>query len=212
MSRNARRILWTVSVLIVVTAAFALLLRSPVVVEADTAVFLDINKHYNSAVADGIAFLETFGLWVAFLGIGALLLYKRKRDIVLMVLLVLAFELLYVAVVKNLVDRPRPFEVLTGISYAYTPTGSSFPSDHTAGAFAIFTALGLRFRKGLVPLLLLAALIGFSRVYIGVHFPLDVVAGACIGIVIGLGIGGLDLTGLQARLSSWWRKDVDRAA
>jgi undecaprenyl-diphosphatase len=64
------------------------------------------------------------------------------------------------------------------------PTSASFPSGHTAAAFAFASAVGRDLPWAAVPLRGLAALVGYSRVHTGVHYPGDVIAGALIGAVI----------------------------
>jgi undecaprenyl-diphosphatase len=87
--------------------------------------------------------------------------------------------------VKAAVDRPRPFEripeadpLLGGI------VGSSFPSGHAATSAAGALALALIAPRAAPYLALLAGAIAFSRVYVGVHYPLDVVAGALVGFAV----------------------------
>jgi undecaprenyl-diphosphatase len=66
------------------------------------------------------------------------------------------------------------------------PTTASFPSGHATVAFACATALTLAVPRLALPFYALAALIAFSRVYVGVHYPGDIVAGALLGLVVGL--------------------------
>jgi undecaprenyl-diphosphatase len=61
----------------------------------------------------------------------------------------------------------------------------SFPSGHTAAAFVMVSILGSFYPVLLLPLVILASFIGISRVYLGVHYPSDVLAGAILGIVCG---------------------------
>ena len=61
------------------------------------------------------------------------------------------------------------------------PTSTSFPSGHSAAAFAFATGVGHVLPSAAVPLRALAALVAYSRVHTGVHYPGDVVAGALIG-------------------------------
>jgi undecaprenyl-diphosphatase len=87
--------------------------------------------------------------------------------------------------VKDLTDRTRPFEAHREIHPLYVVHSSSFPAGHASTAFA-----GAVFLSFVVPRLaplfvLLAALIGLSRVYVGVHYPTDVLAGALLGSVVG---------------------------
>lgn len=87
--------------------------------------------------------------------------------------------------VKDLVQRTRPFEAHPQIHPLYVVHSSSFPAGHAATAFAAATLLSFVAPR-LSPLFLgLAAAIGFSRVYVGVHYPGDVLAGAAIGVLVG---------------------------
>jgi undecaprenyl-diphosphatase len=69
-----------------------------------------------------------------------------------------------------------------------TPATYSFPSGHATVSFACATTLALAVPRLAVPLYALAVLISFSRVYVGVHFPLDVVAGAVLGVAIAIAL------------------------
>ena len=68
------------------------------------------------------------------------------------------------------------------------PHTSSFPSGHATVAFACATAIALAVPRLRWPVYLLAALIAFSRVYVGVHYPLDVLAGALLGVGLGFAV------------------------
>lgn len=108
---------------------------------------------------------------------------------------------------KPLVDRGRPPRDGHGLrAIVRLPDDPSFPSGHATQAFAAATCLAV-----LVPPLrpwpvVLAALIALSRVYLGVHFPSDVLAGALLGTAIGLGVAALARRavagGAQARRAS----------
>lgn len=80
-------------------------------------------------------------------------------------------------------QRPRPEAVTVG--RVRPPTSYSFPSGHTASAFAFATGVGLEMPSLLLPLLLSAGAVGCSRVYVRVHYPSDVIAGALLGVAIG---------------------------
>ena len=87
---------------------------------------------------------------------------------------------------KELTDRPRPFEVLAEADPLLGGTGgNSFPSGHASTSFAGAVVLAYLVRRAVPALLVLAALVAFSRVYVGVHYPLDVVAGALLGASVG---------------------------
>lgn len=91
---------------------------------------------------------------------------------------VLTLSQLVVQVLKRLVNRPRPFRVLDNIIVKYPPTCKySFPSGHTCAAFSLAFVLA-----GVIPALgtvfyTAASLVGISRVYLGAHYPSDVICG-----------------------------------
>lgn len=92
-----------------------------------------------------------------------------------------------VLALKNIVKRERPFKVLDNVYYKKdnSPTDEySFPSSHTATAFSMATSLTLRYTDK--PILIAgaftyAAIVSYGRIYLGVHYPSDVLAGAVIG-------------------------------
>ena len=83
----------------------------------------------------------------------------------------------------GLIARSRPYDCIRGLIPLITPpTDYSFPSGHTAASFAVGVLLFRKLPKRYgIPALVLAALIGFSRLYLGVHYPSDVLAGALLG-------------------------------
>jgi membrane-associated phospholipid phosphatase len=86
-------------------------------------------------------------------------------------------------VLKRVFDRPRPFEAYSDITKLTDGGGGSMPSGHTAAAFATATTLSITYPKWYVmaPAYTWASLVGYSRMYLGVHYPSDVVAGALLG-------------------------------
>lgn len=89
------------------------------------------------------------------------------------------------ALIKALVGRSRPPHEMGLQALVGLPGSPSFPSGHAMSAFAVAGAIALLAPRLRWPVLGLAALIGFSRVYLGVHFWLDVLAGAALGMAIG---------------------------
>jgi len=107
----------------------------------------------------------------------------------------LAWALAHVA--KAIADRPRPYEAMADtVLRQQHAHGTSFPSSHTAITLAVAIALvPFLARPVAVAGIAYAALTGWSRVYLGVHYPLDILGGAGIGMVaagvILLGLGML---------------------
>ena len=152
--------------------------------------FLDWLQQFHNPVLDALAvFLNYAGergeIWIAFTLL--LLLFRRTRKAgcamaTALVLYLVAGD----CILKPLFARPRPCDVNTAITILVKrPHGHSFPSGHTASAFAAAFALWLQNRKLGVPALVLAAFIAFTRLYLYVHFPTDVLGGLVLGIALG---------------------------
>jgi membrane-associated phospholipid phosphatase len=84
---------------------------------------------------------------------------------------------------KYLVNRERPFVTYPFIEQKMEAVSPSFPSGHSSAAFSVAASLTFAFPKWYVaaPAFLWAAGVGYSRMELGVHYPTDVLAGACIG-------------------------------
>ena len=159
------------------------------------AAFISLNEYHPFL-------LNVFFINYTFLGdgifalclIAALFFYYRKKQQGFALLYSFLISGLIVQLIKNLVDAPRPklfFEAgqylhfIDGVSLA---NNSSFPSGHTATAFAIATVMSLVTKDKTRQLLMLiaAVLVGYSRIYLAQHFLLDVLVGAVIGSTSGI--------------------------
>ena len=91
--------------------------------------------------------------------------------------------------VKRLIARPRPSlrHVPAIRRLSAQPATTSFPSGHAASAFAFAVGASSELPAARIPLLALASAVAYSRVYVGVHYPLDVVVGAAAGAGLGYG-------------------------
>ncbi|WP_293944896.1 MULTISPECIES: phosphatase PAP2 family protein [unclassified Sphingobacterium] len=95
--------------------------------------------------------------------------------------------------IKHLIKRSRPFKKYPNFISVRTASGYSFPSGHTSSAFATASALSRAYSKWYVvaPSLLWASSVGYSRMYLGVHYPTDVLAGAVLGAGSAFALDGL---------------------
>jgi undecaprenyl-diphosphatase len=104
---------------------------------------------------------------------------------------------------KKIINRDRPYETYPELVVAKSSSGSaSFPSGHTSASFTTATTLSLNFPKWyvIVPSYVWASAVGYSRIYLGVHYPSDVLAGAIIGS------GSAYLT---FKINKWLQKKYD---
>ena len=138
------------------------------------------------AVFPGISFLGAMGwIWIA-LGIVLVIVPKTRRaGIVLLVAIAIDLILVNMAM-KPLIARERPYVLDPDFQLIVPPENDySFPSGHTAISFAAASALFFARSRLWIPASVVAALIAFSRLYLYVHFPSDVLAGCLIGILCG---------------------------
>jgi membrane-associated phospholipid phosphatase len=126
--------------------------------------------------------LGTHGLvWLA-LGLAVALVYRRVQPFVLVLLAVTAADgLASLAKAAIREDRPDGSDALIAVPHSH-----SFPSGHTATATAAAVVLSSLVPKAAPLFAVLAAAIAYSRLYLGVHFPLDVLGGAAIGAATAL--------------------------
>ncbi len=156
-----------------------------------------IQNEFLNALMVGITTLGNGG--AAFIAIGLALLFTKKYRkgglavIVALLVMLLCNDLF----LKEFFARPRPFDLFEtnpekyafwSESYIYPglvgkPTSFSFPSGHTASAFAAAVALLWHNRKFGIPTIIFAGLMGFSRIYVEVHYCTDVIAGVISGTI-----------------------------
>ena len=146
-----------------------------------------LRTHWLTPIMQAVTFLGEAGwFWIALAAVLCCFRPTRRAAIAAAIALLLSL-LVNNLILKPLVDRTRPYEVLEGlVNLAPPPGDASFPSGHAGASFAASTAMAPHLRRRwAVCLLVLAGLIALSRLYIGVHFPTDVAAGVLIGVVLG---------------------------
>lgn len=159
----------------------------------DGGFLLFIQENVRNPVLDSIMiFITTLGdggmIWIA--ATILLLIPRKTRKVGIMSAVALLGSLLINNnLIKNIVQRPRPYVTFNDIRILIpTPSEFSFPSGHTSSSFA---AAGVFYsnlpKKFGIPAVILAGLIGLSRMYVGVHYPTDVIAGVIMGILLSYG-------------------------
>lgn len=150
--------------------------------EAILLFFQNIRHESIDPIMIAISWIGNNGLLWIVVGL-ALLLFRRTRHGGADTLVALAVGFLINNVlIKNLVARVRPYDAIEGL-LAIVPhlNDWSFPSGHTCASFAAATALALAFGKPGAWSFVPAVAIAISRLYVGVHYPSDVIVGAMIG-------------------------------
>jgi undecaprenyl-diphosphatase len=162
--------------------------------ELDVALFVFLNTKLTHPVLDSVMPFITeqehwypvlLGLWLA------MIIWGGKRGRMAAVALVIAVALAdrtSCGLIKPLVGRVRPCNalpaahcrLLVGRSSAF-----SFPSAHAANAFAMATVVSWRITRFAPLFFLFAIAVAYSRVYVGVHYPIDIIAGAILGALLG---------------------------
>jgi undecaprenyl-diphosphatase len=174
---------WSVIILALVGSLFF---------DAEIARFISLMRHW--LLDDffmGITFVSSE--LIIFFFLTALFLWKdRKRKWILPLWMTLLSSVIVSFVLKILVQRPRPYQVgIVAVQSVLEKAGHavwnfSFPSFQTMMVFSAIPILSKEFPKLKLVWILFAALVGFSRIYFGLHFLSDIIVGGAVGYLLGL--------------------------
>ena len=162
------------------------------IVKIDKQIMVFLNKTISNPIFDFIMPIITNQKFLVFSGlilIGYLAYFggKRGRITILVLLIAAGFsDAICFQIIKPWVGRIRPsHEFYEYINLLVSKGGKySFPSNHAANSFVFATVLSYFYDKNRISLYILASTIAFSRVYVGVHYPLDIIFGSIIGYII----------------------------
>ena len=169
-------------------------------INLDTRIFLFLNHTIANPVCDFIFIHITNGAFWIVPGIIAAVLFiifQKKKALIILGLVAITVGVsdpVCNRLIKPNVERMRPcnpsVHLENGRFLLGRKTSRSFPSSHAMNIFAQAMLLSLFYRKKSAWFFLFALVIGFSRIYVGVHYPFDVAAGALFGMVVGASVYG----------------------
>jgi undecaprenyl-diphosphatase len=171
------------------------------ILELDKKLFLELNSYHNPWLDQLMMFLSSTAAWIPLYLVLLYLIIKNFRKETWMVLLAVALTVLFAdqitsTLMKPFFERLRPSHEpdLTGavqIVNGYKGMKFGFASSHAANTFGIATLMWLllkKYRPVIAALFIWALFVGYTRVYLGVHYPGDILAGEFIGLLVALGV------------------------
>jgi undecaprenyl-diphosphatase len=170
--------------LMLLTAILVMVFLTYFAVNYDAQIFSAI-KSIQNPVLD-VIMLSITNIATLYIGVPivlALAYLSKNRKLLADLFVALLIGIALTLLLKMAIARPRPEDIMN-VGFWASATFSSFPSDHASTAFVMFGIIGHHLKKWRLWFFLLAVLVAVSRIYLGVHFPTDVLAGAFLGILV----------------------------
>ncbi|MCT4612668.1 MAG: phosphatase PAP2 family protein [Clostridia bacterium] len=159
--------------------------------KVDRELYVAINNRYDSRIIKLVMLIITFlgGVTVS-IAMPFALYFMGNKELFLKMTLGLIVITVIVQSIKIIYKRTRPYEKVEGsVRIGCKLKTYSFPSGHTSTSFMLMTLLAINFGMPIAILFLsTAVLIGVSRIYLGVHYPVDVIVGAFLGTIVAISI------------------------
>ena len=157
------------------------------VLQIDGAILLFIQNNLRSPMMTQVCkYLSDYGVIIMGVYLVLMLMWDKRKIFPIAAACVISGQLgdFIKDLLKDYVMRPRPFHDISALVPLKRPKGFSFPSGHTTLAFAVaFIVYRILPKKYGIPVICMAVLVAFSRLYMGVHYPTDILGGICVGYV-----------------------------
>ncbi len=154
----------------------------------DLFYFYFFNIQLRNSLLDFLMPIITYGgaqiTWLIFCGLLYLWGDQKAKRTAFVILVALVIGYFFSEAIKLLIARPRPGDILN-IGFFMEETGYSFPSGHSIASFSAFSILGIKYGYIYI-FIFLALMVAISRIYLGVHYPSDVLVGSALGIIFAL--------------------------
>ncbi len=183
-----------------------LLLTLPASIVMDTELLRTIVNYSNSTMDLTFEFINEMGSVPFWLLIAGFLWLRKQRRVATYLLVGIIADALLASLLKVVFARPRPYEAMPDIRTIDAEPSGSFPSGHTERSFTSAVILSRFYRRWTLGLFALGGLIAFARIYTGNHYPLDTVAGAVNGLVLGTVVVRIPIDSLERKLEIYWNR------